>query len=222
MVGSAYWGIGKRFKPIGIGIIFAVMAFFPLLEAADNFQEKVTGTAFPKEMSFTRRGRTYELQATGGAVRRKWFTNGYVIAHYMQDPVVGTQEVVLKDIFSDDKAKQMTILWLHRLPLKLIRDSFHESFQKVVGSEEGLRLKDPIDKFVNFFKADAEVQDQHYIRWFPGGDVELWYRSPDSNKPDEKLGSLVSAGLAKALWTIWLGPDSVVDRNEMMQFSIRK
>jgi hypothetical protein len=215
-----------RFKALESGLaalaIFTGLAHFQDVEAGDTFKEKVTGTELPKTVSFTRRGRAYDLEATGGAVRRKWFTNGYVISHYMQDPVVGTQEAVLKDVFSDEKAKQMTIVWLHRLPVKLIRDSFRESLEKVMGAEEELRLKDAIDKFVNFFKADAEVQDSHYIRWFPGGDIELWYRSPDADKREEKLGSLVSVGLARALWTIWLGPSSVVDRNEMLQFAVRK
>lgn len=184
------------------------------LYAAD-FKEKVTGASFPMEVTFTYRGKAYTLDATGAAVRRKWFTNGYVIAHYLQNPVKGTQEAVLKDIFSDDKAKQMTMLWLHKLSLKLIRDSFRESLTKVLGPADSARLKDQIDKFVDFFREDAQEQDRHYIRWLPGGNIELFYN-------DQKMGSLVSAELGKALWTIWLGPDSVVDRRDMLQFVLTK
>lgn len=185
------------------------------LQAANAFQEKVTGASFPLEVRFTHRGKSYTLEATGAAVRRKWFTNGYAIAHYIQDPVSGSQEIVLKEVFSDDKPKQMTILWLHRLPLKLIRDSFQESLTKVLGPADATRLKDNIEKFVELFKVDAEVQDRHDIRWLPGGNIEL-YRN------DERVGSLINVDLAKALWSIWLGPDSVVDRQEMLQFMLKK
>lgn len=197
---------------IALGLTLAAMSS---LQAADTFQEKVTGAAFPTEMRFTHRGKPFVLKATGAAVRRKWFTNGYAIAHYIQDPTIGTQEVVLKEVFSDERPKQMTILWLHRLPLKLIQESFRESLAKVLGPTDNTRLKDTIEKFVDFYKVDAEVQDKHYIRWLPGGNIEL-YRN------DEKVGNLVSVDLAKALWSIWLGPDSVVDRQELLQFSIKK
>lgn len=185
------------------------------VETDETFQEKVTGASFPMEVRFTHRGKPYTLKATGAAVRRKWFTNGYVIAHYIQDPIKGSQEAVLKQVFADDRPKQMTILWLHRLPLKLIQDSFRESLGKVLGPENEALLKGNIDKFVDFFKVDAEVRDTHYIRWLPGGNIEL-YRN------DERVGNLISVDLAKALWSIWLGPDSVVDRQDMLQFMLKQ
>lgn len=180
-----------------------------------TFKEKVTGAELPKQVSFTHRGKTYTLQATGSAVRRKWFTNGYVIGHYSQNPVKGSQGVVLKDIFSGDKPKQMMILWLHRLPAKLIKESFKESLSRILGPPETGRLKDNIEKLVSFFKSDAEVQDKYSIRWLPGGQVEVYYN-------DEKTGSMIDVDLARALWSIWLGPESVVDRQDMLQFVIIK
>lgn len=196
-------------------MVVLALVVVPALQAANTFEEKVTKTSFPLEVRFTHRGTPYTLNATGAAVRRKWFINGYAIAHYIKDPVTGSQEVVLKDVFSDEKPKQLTIQWLHRLQLKLIQDSFRESFDIVLAPADAAKLKDSIDKFLSFFKADAEVNDKHDIRWLPGGNIELYLNG-------ERMGSLINIDLAKALWSIWLGPNSVVDRQQLLQFSLKQ
>jgi len=176
---------------------------------AQQFTESSSGAKFDKSTAFTHNGKTFKLQATGAALRRKWFVKGYVIGHYIENPVNGTQEQVLEDIFSNAKAKQITKIWLHQLPLSLIRESYKETLQKVMTPSEYEQNQADIDRFVKFFIVDAEVGDYHYLRWLPGGYIELY-------KNEEERGSLVNADLAKALWSMWLGPESVVDRKKLI------
>lgn len=176
---------------------------------AETFIERQSDTPFEKNVTFTHKGQTYSLDATGASLRRKWFVKGYAVAHYLQNPIRADQETVLKDIFSSDKGKQITMIWLHKLPLALIREGFQESLQKNLKEADYTALKPEIDKFLNFFKADAQVNDMTTFRWLPGGYMEL------SNN-DVKLGSLVNEALAQALWSIWLGPDSVVNRKQLI------
>lgn len=178
--------------------------------ASETFTERSSSKEFPTTITFENLGKKYTLQATGAAVRRKWFVKGYVIAHYVENPTKGDQEVVIKDIFSNDKAKQMTMVWLHRLPLQLIREGYMETIQKVLKENEISKNKADIDKFLNFFTKDAEEGDVHYIRWLPGGNFELIIN-------ENKAGSLVNPEFSRALWLLWFGPDSVVNRKSLIK-----
>lgn len=190
-----------------------VVGGFSVLGAVETstFVEESSKTEFPKSVNITFRGQAYNLEATGAAVRRKWFIKGYAIAHYMQSPIHGDLEKVLKDIFSDEKPKQMTMHWLHRLPLHLIKEGYEETLVKVLNQQDYNRLKPDIDKYLSWFKQESKVGDVHYIRWLPGGTLELIIN-------DQKAGSLVNAELAKAVWTMWFGPESVVDRQKLIGF----
>ncbi|MDP1834350.1 MAG: chalcone isomerase family protein [Chlamydiales bacterium] len=176
---------------------------------AETFLERQSDTQFDKTVTFTHKGETYSLDATGASLRRKWFVKGYAVAHYMQSPTKGDQEAVLKEVFSSDKAKEINMIWLHKLPLALIKEGFQESLQKNLKEAEYTALKPEIEKFLAFFKADAQVGDVTIFRWLPGGYLEL-------TNNDEKLGSMVNLELARALWSIWLGPESVVNRKQMI------
>ena len=173
------------------------------------FKERTTSVEFPLTTSFSSHGQAYTLQATGAALRRKWFVDGYTIASYIANPIRGDQDVVLADIFQSDKAKQLTIHWMHLLPLQLVREGYAESLHKVLNDQEYNRLKPDIDKYLSWYTADAKVGDIFVLKWLPGGYLEL-----DLN--DKLVGNMVSPELAKALWSIWLGPDSVVDRKQLI------
>ncbi len=195
------------------GKVFVACVFlgvsFNTASAADTITERSSMTEFDKTITFTSKGQTYTLSCTGTSLRRKWFIKGYAIAHYIENPVKGDQEAVLKDIFSTDKAKQVSMMWLHKLPLSLIRDGFKESLHKTLKDADYSAIEPEINKLLNFFKVDAEVGDMIVMRWLPGGYVELLIN-------DQSMGSLVSLDLAKALWSIWLGPDAVVDRKQLI------
>ena len=80
---------------IGAAFIAPISSF-----GVEQFKESSSGTSFDKSTAFTHNGKTFKLDATGAALRRKWFVKGYVIGHYIENPVIGTQEEVLEDIFS--------------------------------------------------------------------------------------------------------------------------
>lgn len=199
----------STFVLTGFLTIVVVLTVPISIHAVEQFTEASSGAKFDRSVTFTHKGKTYQLEATGAALRRKWFVKGYVIGHYIENPTQGTQEEVLEEIFSNAKAKQITKIWLHQLPLPLIRDSYKETLANVMTASEYEKNEADINKFIELFKEDAQIGDVHYIRWLPGGYIELY-------KNDEKRGGLVNAELGKALWSMWLGPESVVDRKSLI------
>lgn len=191
-------------------LFLAVSSCLVSLSAEETFTERSSSKEFPTSIEIQNLGRTYKLQATGAAVRRKWFIKGYVIAHYMEDPVKGDQDTVLKDVFSNDKAKQLTMYWLHRLPLQLVKEGYTESLVKVLKDNELAQLQPDIDKYISFFTKDSEEGDVHKIKWLPGGHIEVIVN-------DKKVGGFVNPELAKAMWMMWFGPDSVVNRKALIK-----
>lgn len=184
-----------------------------VLPAVETFIEKISSKEFPKQIQIEHLGTKYTLDVTGAAVRRKWFVKGYVLAHYLEKPVKGDQRVALKEVLSKDRAKQFTMIWLHRLPLHLIQEGYKETLEKVIAENNNQSLQPFVNQYLNLFKKDAEVGDVHQIRWFPGGNLELIING-------EKAGGFVNADFAKTLWLMWFGTDSVVDRESLIKYIV--
>lgn len=200
----------------GCDLRFLLLFFFPIFclsAQEDSFRDPTTQIIFPYSIIAHSEGKTYKLQATGCADRTKFIVNIYCITHYWEDPIRGSEQEILEGIFKDDKAKQFIIQWTRDVNLSRIRDTFYETFDK--GLEHGHRhhLQNEIDHFVLIFDEDARRNDVHIIRWLPGGRVQVVLKG-------FVKGEVVSSDFAKALWKIWLGPHSIVNRHQLISFII--
>ena len=73
------------------------------------------------------------MQATGVATRKKFFVKVYSVASYLQDGANPGGDVV-QAIMQDQKAKQLTLKWVHEASPEKVQDGYRESFRNAVGA----------------------------------------------------------------------------------------
>jgi hypothetical protein len=191
-------------------LILAVGMFaISSLPAEDTLVDKNTGKSFPAQVSFDFNGKNYELDATGIATRTKFFVKVYSVAHYLQKSNDVNKNTLFNIIFSDDRAKQLSMVWVRDVDSRTIRDGYLDTFKKVFSPQQQQQLQPQIDQFLDFFSQSAKVGDEHVIRWIPGGFITVEING-------ESKGQVQNVDFAKAVWGIWLGAKSVVQRNQLV------
>jgi len=183
--------------------IFINLFFFNVHAQSDS-----RAAGFPKEVSFEQGGKTYNLALTGVSTRKKFFVKVYNVASYLQTSAMNRGDLI-GEILNDRNAKQLTIKWVHDASIDQVRNGYRESFDKVLGMSENEQLPQIVDQYISFFNHEANVGDQHVIRWLPGGYVEVLING-------SKAGSVKDPEFAKELWNIWFGSKSVVNRDELV------
>lgn len=191
--------------------LFAILISFLSIysDAQANVIDKLTGEEFPSEVSFNHDGKDYRLKATGVATRKKFFVKVYSVAHYLQEGAAKANTDSVQDIMQDHVAKQLTMKWLRTVDPGKIQEGYQESFKNTLSEAEHAQLKNEIDQFVHFFNQEAKKGDVTIIRWIPKGYIEVLFN-------DQNVGSITNPNFAKALWGIWFGDKSVVDRNNLI------
>ncbi len=184
-------------------LFFSLNAF-----AAQEVTDSSTGVSFPAEISFDYQGKNYQLDATGVATRKKLIVKVYSVAHYLQKQAAQNGDK-LQQILNDANAKQLTIKWVRDVPLDKALEGYVESFKASNSDQVYEQLQVPFKAYIAFFKQEIKKGDEHVIRWIPGGVIEVQI----NGKP---IGSITNPDFAKALWNIWFGNKSVVNRDNLM------
>lgn len=192
-----------------IAVLFTVASMYTGAFAADTFEDPATKVSFPTKVTV----KNSTLDATGVATRSKFFIKIYSIAHYMQNPVKGSKKDVFDEIFKDGKAKQLTTKWVHEASLQQVQEGFLESFKKALPKQDAAFIQSEIGQYVSLYDNGVKPGDVHNVRWLPGGVVELEINGTVK-------GTVTSIDFAKGLWGIFLGPKSVVDRNNLVKFIV--
>lgn len=199
-----------KFSMSGFLMLFTCLFASGLNAQENTVVDRSTRESFPSEVSFEANGKQYDLQATGVATRKKMIVKVYSVAHYLQKGISKSNYAdKLQSIMSDDTAKQLSIKWLRDIGADKVQGGFEESFHKVLQGQGYAHLKGEINNFLQFFNQGVRKGDESVIRWLPGGYVEVLLNGT-------KVGSLTSADFAKALWSIWFGQNSVVNRNDLI------
>jgi hypothetical protein len=192
-----------------LSVSFMALLSTGLFADGNEIKDPVTGVSFPAEISFDHNGTKYNLGATGVATRKKFFVKVYSVASYLQDFKAGQNVNVAAEIMKDGKAKQLTIQWVHEAPFGKIQEGYLESFQSSLGSAAFNAIQNEINTFVQLFNTDVKVDDEHVLRWIPGGDVEVLING-------KAVGHITNVDFAKGLWSIWFGSHSVVDKSKLL------
>lgn len=179
------------------------------LFAQGDITDSTTGVSFPGEVSFEKDGKKYNLQATGVATRKKFFVKVYSIASYLQTGAPSQARDKFMDILQSNKAKQLTMKWVHDASVDKIQDAYRDAFKNSIPVSEYNQLQGPMDNFIGMFNQDAQKGDEYVIRWLPGGYIEVLING-------NQVGSLTNEALARGIWNIWFGPKSVVDRAHLV------
>ena len=186
-------------------ILFTVAA----AAAQESVQEPSTGKSFPAVVKFTRNVTEYPMSLTGVAVRKKLVFKVYGMAHYEQDPVKAPKEEALGAMLVDGKARQITMDFARDVDAGKIRDAYMDGFRENATADELRSIQPMVDQFVGFFSKEVKENQQFIVRWLPGGIVV-------ATVAGEEKPAIASPLFARVLWSIWLGKDSIVDRDDLV------
>lgn len=189
-------------------VFTCLLCLFSLSLHAD-VRDNATGLTFPSEVTFEKDGKQYRLQATGVATRKKFFVKVYSVASYLQEGGEGVSSDKFQQIMQNNKAKQLTMKWVHEAGAEKVQEGYRESFRKALSAQEYNQLQKEIETYVQFFNQNVQKGDEHIIRWIPQGEVDVIVNG-------NKVGSLSNQEFARGLWTIWFGQNSVVDRDNLV------
>jgi hypothetical protein len=182
----------------------------------ENVQEPSTDKFFPKEVAFTYDGKDYTLSVTGLGVRKKFIFKVYGIAHYMEAPeMAATQEDAFKTILSDGKAKQITMDFSRDVGADKIQGAYRDGFKKNATDEEMQEIQPFVDQFVGFFNSEVKENELYILRWLPGGTVLTMVKG-------EEKPAITNSIFARVLWAIWMGKDSIVDRDKLVKMMVSR
>lgn len=196
-------------KYFALSMLLACASLCPFgLYGADTVTDKLTGQSFPSSISIENNGKTYELEATGVATRKKLIIKVYSIASYLQKNAAGGA-TVLDKILSDENAKQLTMRYVFNANVNQVQEAFESSFHRVFSDQEYAKQQATITKFLSFFNQPLNKGDECILRWFPGGVVEVLING-------KKTGEITDAAFAKGLWQVWLGANSIVNRDDLV------
>lgn len=196
-----------------LGLLLAGLFFLPL-QAEPHIKSSATGVTFPKQVSFSHDGKNYDLDITGVATRKKFFVKVYSVASYLQNEAIGKGDI-LQEIMSDAWAKQLTLKWVHDGDLKRVRDGYLESFKNALADQQFQELQSEINQYLSFFTQDVRKGDVHTLRWLPGGNIEILIN-------DQSVGSIANEKFAHALWSLWFGSKSFVNRKSLLSLTDAK
>ena len=188
-------------------LILLVLAASAL--AQENVQEPSTGKTFPATVKYSWHGNDYTMTLTGVAVRKKLVFKVYGMAHYAEEPVKGTKDAALAAMLVDGKARQITMEFARDVDAGKIRDAYRDGFKENATADEMASLQPLVDQFIGYFALDVRENQQFILRWLPGGTVV-------ASVAGEEKPPITSPLFARVLWSIWLGKDSIVDREDLV------
>jgi hypothetical protein len=188
-----------------------VLAGMASLNAQEMVTDSGSGRSFPKQITFKAKDIEYVLELTGTTTRIQYFMNIYAIAHYLQDPVKGPKDTVYEEIFQDRQAKELFLVWTIDVDQEDVKEGLWESFLHSSTANEIDAVRDQIGQFLGYFESDIKTNDQVIVRWLPEGVVLTEING-------KRMQPIRSLPFARALWNIWLGPKSVVNRSYLIRF----
>jgi hypothetical protein len=200
----------RRSALAAIAVLSCTIAMF----AQETVKESSTGKVFPAGVTISQDGKSYSLVLTGTAVRKKLIIKVYAIAHYMQDPPAGSAKDVCAGVLTDGKAKQITMQFVREVGVDKIRTAYRDGFQDNAGKDEYAAITPLVEQFVGYFGGDVKEGDTFILRWLPGGVVQAQVQG-------EEKPAISSPLFARVLWSIWLGEDAIVDREDLVSRCVK-
>lgn len=190
--------------------IFSVFWMMSLTAAQQEITDNATGITFPEVVSFNSNGKDLSLKATGVATRKKLIVKVYSIASYLQEgtPLQGNDKA--NALLNAGGAKQLTLKWARDVPLSKVQEAYHEGLKKNIPQNLQKELAPQVENYIALFNRDVRQGDEHVLRWFPEGYVDIFING-------NQVGKIGNPQFARALWSIWLGTQSVVKRESLVQ-----
>jgi hypothetical protein len=192
-------------------LIFVLFGMCSMAAAQETYQEPSTGKTFPTTVQIAHNDANFTLQLTGATVRKKFFFKVYAVAHYMElSEEAMSKDALLKMALTDGPAKQIVMDFARDVDAEKIQGAYREAFEKHTSPEVYQSIKPLTEQFIGYFNEPVKENDQFILQWLPGGTIIAIVKG--KTQP-----AISNVDLAKALWATWLGKDSIVDRDKLVE-----
>jgi hypothetical protein len=191
-----------------IGITFSSLvlgAFGQPAHADDDLGAKNENRPFSDSLHIDYKDQQRALRLTGQAVRKQYLMQIYAMAHYLEVAPRDADESGYSAILGSPGIKQITMVFLRSLSAGQIKKSLLSSLQSNASQESYENMRPDVERFMSAIDDDVQRGDEFVLRWYPDGTLDSLYQG-------RRISSINNAELARAMWTIWFGESSVVDR----------
>lgn len=202
-------------KSVIIKSIVLCLILMSVAHANNRLFETKAEKDFPQSVIIKYDNEQLELFLTGLTVRKKFFLKIYSMAHYIeQKSNFSGQDIsndeIYQNILQQHVAKQISMVFLRSLTAKQIQDSLISGIKLNTNEEEYMQILPQLEKFIRPISEDVKQNDEFIIRWFPDGTMVSIFQ-------EDEISSIKDEQFARALWLIWFGNHSVVDRNLLIK-----
>lgn len=150
-------------------------------------------------------GKHFRLIKTGVAERRIFFVPIYQMAHYVTDLNAGA------DILESPGPKAVQLVFQRQIDGKRIQRNFIGIIQESVSSECWKRVESSAKAYADpFGEGVTHPGDTFIVAWLDDGTLVSHFNG-------HLLSVIHDPEFARALWSVWVGPNSVVDRSRLLQ-----
>ena len=164
---------------------------------------------FSKNINFTHNNKQLDLSLTGSTIRQKFFLDIYSMAHYVEQKPTILNNNIYNDILLSSGAKQISMIFLRDLSSDQIQKSLIEGIKLNSTQDEYLKIQPQVKEFMLAIYNDVEQNDSFIIRWLPDGTLVSVFKG-------KQVSAIKNALFAKTLWSIWLGDQSIVNREALI------
>lgn len=136
-----------------------------------------------------------KLELNGGGLREKYFFDLYIAALYLKNKNSDASKIIAKN---EEMSISIKIISSKVTNEKLL-ESMKEGFEN---ASDGKATKEEMKKFRGFFTEDLKIGDKINLEYVPNKGLQV-------RKNSKLLGTIESLEFKKALFSIWLGSNSV-------------
>ena len=195
--------------------IVLCITLISVVQAEDRHSETDAVNQFPHNITVEYNNEQLDLFLTGLTIRKKFFLKIYSMAHYLeQKPGVSGLDVSGNKIYSNilhhNNTKQISMVFLRELTAEQIQKSLISGIKLNTNKEEYLQILPQVEEFTHAIYENIKQNDEFILRWFPDGTIVSIFQ-------DEEISSIKNDKFARALWSIWFGNHSIVDRESLIK-----
>lgn len=176
-----------------------LIVIFALPSVSHAVVEKKTGTEYPDELSFSYGDNSYELRATGTALREKTMlkVDVYTIVSYL-DRNTQLGEHPAQTLREADAAKRLQLDLRRGFSKEKLINSFQEVIEKNYSEEQRAAFAPAMETFNAYWTRDAEKGDRLIFDYDPASGLH-------TSLNGDELGVIEDKAFVEALWSVWFG-----------------
>ena len=161
-------------------------------------------------------GGAESLAFSGSTIRKRFFFSIYEISHFMAWPeeTSGDTDELIELITTGKFAQQLEIVFLRDVSREQVKEALIDGIERNSPSADLREIGNKITKLSESF--DSDISENSSLILSRGNNSKLIVYFDD-----RKIVESDNPELTKALWSIWFGPEPVVDKKALIANQLR-